>query len=884
MFQSASVISHEYGHHLGLPDFYNSGGEVYGDLNLMAADYSQHMTIFSKQELGWVVPDYLQPGDSTTVTGWDEIKTDTGTIHWQRPDGTPYTLSAGDGDQNIHNGQAYGLKLPGRILIDEVPSGSHAWWSGRGNDFGCSPTGAHNLDLALPELASVAAGAAVTIEFNSSWDIEWDWDYGFVLTSTNGVDYTSQVSENGFTTDNVYNPNDIGCQADLNNGITGTSGAWQQGEPVVTAARAPNFNDYSHGAPFLADRYDISELAGEEGAVVRFSYNTDGAFDRPGWFIDDIVVRVDGTAIYSSDFEADAESDRLFPGGCSADGFKVAATCTDGWGRIEAGAPQAADHAYYLELRDQSGFDFNGHDQSDRGDTSWQPGVFIEYTDEAHGYGNNGTPDPPAQHYLDSQPIPGSDCVEEQGGNCADVSFTADDLFTDAVNADQPGGFVNSFSDPNSAYGDGFWHFDYGCLTLDVTAMTGEDVGPEDPATGNLAASAVISAGSGCAAFDYGRAGVVNEAPTAIAQARPTEAVTGHEVTFDGSRSTDDSTPTSDLTYEWDFGDGSDPESGQTVHHAYQRAGEYTATLTVTDADGLPDTDTVTVTVTGGPQDLVVSGITTVQNTGTGGANGKPKAGDKVVIRATITNNGTAAASASETAFTLDGTALPNSPRSTAMIPAGGSVTVDLTWDTRGLKGEHVIAVSADSGRVVTESDEGNNSSTLKVTVQGNKVSNGDFEQSNTAGTGPQDWEGSSTGAGSTGYSQTGGSEGSRAVTITGTGGGVALAGMPTWTSAPIDVAPGETLSLRVSVSSAGLSSAPGVGLAYLGAAGQVLNTVRLLELPLATAGFTTLEQAVSLPPGVVRVRVVLFGFSPGDLATAGTVTFDDVGLFSQEE
>ena len=64
VFQSASVISHEYGHHLGLPDFYDSGDEVYGDLNLMAADYSQHMTIFGKQELGWVVPEFLQPGDT----------------------------------------------------------------------------------------------------------------------------------------------------------------------------------------------------------------------------------------------------------------------------------------------------------------------------------------------------------------------------------------------------------------------------------------------------------------------------------------------------------------------------------------------------------------------------------------------------------------------------------------------------------------------------------------------------------------------------------------------------------------------------------------------------------------------------------------------------
>src|SRR3712207_8200289 len=60
--------------------------------------------------------------------------------------------------------------------------------------------------------------------------------------------------------------------------------------------------------------------------------------------------------------------------------------------------------------------------QSDRGDTSWDPGLLIEYTDENHGYGNNGVPEPPAQHYLDSQPMPGEDCGEEMDGNCADAS------------------------------------------------------------------------------------------------------------------------------------------------------------------------------------------------------------------------------------------------------------------------------------------------------------------------------------------------------------------------------------------------------------------------------------------------------------------------------
>jgi hypothetical protein len=88
-------------------------------------------------------------------------------------------------------------------------------------------------------------------------------------------------------------------------------------------------------------------------------------------------------------------------------------------------------------------------------------------------------------------------------------------------------------------------------------------------------------------------------------------------------------------------------------------------------------------------------------------------------------------------------------------------------------------------------------------------------------------------------------------------------------------------LELQVLVSTSGMSSAPGIGLAYLGPTGNVLDTVRLLSAPLATEGFTSLNKLVTLPPGVAQVRVVLFGFSAGDLRTAGTVTFDDVGLFA---
>jgi M6 family metalloprotease-like protein len=93
---SASVISHEYGHSLGLPDFYSLGGrETYGTWNLMASDHSQHMDIFGKQEMGWIVPRVLRPGAATTVTGMRDSKLNTHRIDWVTPSGAPYTQRGG---------------------------------------------------------------------------------------------------------------------------------------------------------------------------------------------------------------------------------------------------------------------------------------------------------------------------------------------------------------------------------------------------------------------------------------------------------------------------------------------------------------------------------------------------------------------------------------------------------------------------------------------------------------------------------------------------------------------------------------------------------------------------------------------------------------------
>ena len=112
----ASVISHEYGHSLGLPDYYSSPGsgrETYGDWNLMATDKSQNMDVIGKKELGWLVPRVLKPG-ATQANGWRDTKINTHRIDWVQPNGTPYTLTG----TGVNNGEAYVATLPARRILD----------------------------------------------------------------------------------------------------------------------------------------------------------------------------------------------------------------------------------------------------------------------------------------------------------------------------------------------------------------------------------------------------------------------------------------------------------------------------------------------------------------------------------------------------------------------------------------------------------------------------------------------------------------------------------------------------------------------------------------------------------------------------------------------
>lgn len=589
----ASVISHEYGHSLGLPDFYRNGDlQTYGSWQLMATDYSQHMDVFAKQELGWIVPRVLPKG-KTTVRNWRDSKLNTHRIDWVTPDGDPYTLSG----SGVNNGEAYVAKLPAKRVIDAAVverdvSAPHVWWSGSGNDFGCPPFKGHNLDVYLPELATVPAGTPVTATFKSFWEIEWDFDYGFVMLTTDAGDtYESLPSENGYTTPSAVNPNGNSCQSQWGNGITGSSGSYGAGTDVIDRANA----DFAE-PQFIEDSYDISAAAGKS-AVLRFSYSSDPGLAKLGWFIDDLVIKAGDQVIYDSDFET-ANDTHLYPGACRED-LKVGPTCTAGWNYLSASEDSVSDHAYYMEMRDRSGFEFkDGHGQSARGDITFAPGLLLVYTNEIRGYGNSGVSGAPAQSPVDSQPEPGPGGPTagqvSEFPNLDDAAFTA--AAGDSHYSDAGAGYLDNYEDPTSE--DGLWHHAHDCLSFDVVKMDGDGIGP-DTAPGDLVADVRFDLGSGCSVYDRGF-DVPNLPPIPIIQLKPKGPAAGEPAVFDASASYDDKDAASRLRFSWDFdGDGKFEASGDTVKHSFPRPGRYEVRLRATDSAGKSATKATTVTVSG---------------------------------------------------------------------------------------------------------------------------------------------------------------------------------------------------------------------------------------------------------------------------------------------
>ncbi|MDP2181652.1 MAG: immune inhibitor A [Actinomycetota bacterium] len=133
------------------------------------------------------------------------------------------------------------------------------WYAGLGN----------NLQRGLSrEFTDVAPGSQLS--FWTWYDIEQDWDYGYIEGSADGTNWAklaqiSALPAGGAT--NIY-----GSSAwDGPGGLTGNSGGWQQAT------------------------FDLGGLSGD--VFVRFRYATDEAVNGLGWYVDDVSAGGESDAV-----------------------------------------------------------------------------------------------------------------------------------------------------------------------------------------------------------------------------------------------------------------------------------------------------------------------------------------------------------------------------------------------------------------------------------------------------------------------------------------------------------------------------------------------------------------------------------------------------------
>lgn len=94
-----------------------------------------------------------------------------------------------------------------------------------------------------------------------------------------------------------------------------------------------------------------------------------------------------------------------------------------------------------------------------------------------------------------------------------------------------------------------------------------------------------------------------NAVPAVNASASPDTGITPFNVDFQATVSQGDAP----FSYRWDFGDGSMSSAVQNPSHSYTTAGTFTATVTVTDANGDTASDTVTITAADNTQPIVTA-------------------------------------------------------------------------------------------------------------------------------------------------------------------------------------------------------------------------------------------------------------------------------------
>jgi immune inhibitor A len=244
------VFTHEFGHDLGLPDLYDtSGGENgtgfwtlmssgswMGDGTVDIGSKSSHMGAWEKFQLGWLKYEVARAG----------VKS----VH-----------KLGPMEFNTKQAQGLFVILPKKPVVSNIGApyaGSYYYYSSAGD----------NLNNFMYKQFNLAAASTLTAKVKYS--IELDWDYAYLVVSTDGGATWTGLQTNLSTTTNPYGQN-------YGYGITGSSG----GNWVDLTANLPA------GNVLLGFRYWTDTNTGGFGFMIDdlaiTGFPTDGAETDAGW-------------------------------------------------------------------------------------------------------------------------------------------------------------------------------------------------------------------------------------------------------------------------------------------------------------------------------------------------------------------------------------------------------------------------------------------------------------------------------------------------------------------------------------------------------------------------------------------------------------------------
>lgn len=350
---SVGLFTHEFVHDLGIPDDYDTQYTADGDI----VEYWSLMAGGSWSGApGGTMPTGINPYSRIMLGlihggNW---------INWNYADFNELQsgkMTLDTATMNTGNAQAILVNLPkeNNILTLNTPfQGAKEFWGGEGEEAD------HNMTVKVDLTGKTSAN----LTYNIWYEIEENWDAGFIQVSEDGSKWTSLATPH--TVSDFNNPDAYPTIMDSFPAYTGTSNGWIQ------------------------ENIDLSAYAGKEISI-RFRYATDWGSEYRGMFIDSVNVTADGQVLVSEDAENGF-------GSFTADGFEV----TNG--------TKGNNHYYVAEWRSHLGVD-EGLKYNARAKVEYNQGMALWYINKNYsdnwvgvhpGYGQLGIVDSTQYVYMNA--------------------------------------------------------------------------------------------------------------------------------------------------------------------------------------------------------------------------------------------------------------------------------------------------------------------------------------------------------------------------------------------------------------------------------------------------------------------------------------------------